>query len=112
LIRVRPVPGADSGPAVGSSRSAVDPWGRPLVGYARGNADNNFDLFVRLSEDGAVFSDESLVTPNTDDIDYWMPYGVAFHPDSGWPQLTYTRILGGTDPLDTEVMHASFVPAR
>jgi hypothetical protein len=50
------------------------------------------------------------VTPGTDDSDEWMVYALVIDPDSGLPHLTFTQILAGTDPLDTEVVHAQFVP--
>jgi hypothetical protein len=91
-------------------RLAVDSAGRPVLLYSRMNADGMADIFVALSGDGTSFGPESAVTPGTDTTDEWMPYAITMHPVTGLPHLTYTAIVDGSDPLDTEVMHAEFVP--
>jgi hypothetical protein len=91
---------------------AVDACGRPVVAYPRSNADNYFDVFVTLSnDDGASFVAEVNVTPGTDTSDEWMAYALVMHPQTGLPHLTFTRIMSGTNPLNTEVIHAELVPA-
>lgn len=93
-----------------SPRVAVDPQGRPLVVYARSNGDGYFDVFATVSEDGASFGAEVNVTPDSDDSDQWMPYGLTFHPLTCLPHLTFTEVVPSSDPHDTEVVHAEFVP--
>lgn len=89
---------------------AVDADGRPLVVFSRSNAAGFFDVFATIADDGTDFGAAVEVTPGTDDSDQWMPYGLAFHPQTGLPHLTYTEILPSSSPLDSEVMHAEFVP--
>jgi hypothetical protein len=95
-----------------SPRIAIDQAGRPLVMFSRANGDGYFDVFVVNAPDGNSFGAEVNVTPGTDTVDQWMPYGLTFHPDTGLPHLTFTEVLASTEPLDTEVYHAEFVPAR
>jgi hypothetical protein len=95
----------------GQPHIAIDACGRPVVTYPRANATDYFDIFVTLSNDeGASFVAESNVTPGTDSSDEWMAYSIVMHPVTRMPHLTFVRIMSGTNPLDTEVMHAQFVP--
>ena len=95
----------------GQPHITLDACQRPVVTYPRANANGFFDVFVTLSnDDGASFVPESNVTPGTDDSDEWMPYSMVMHPVTHLPHLTYVHIVAGSDPLNTEVMHAELVP--
>ena len=95
----------------GQPRLAVDACGRPVVTYPRANAANYFDVLITLSSDnGASFEAEHNITHDTDGSDEWMPYSLVMHPITHFPHLTFVSIMPGTDPLDTEVMHAQFAP--
>jgi len=88
---------------------AVDVGGRVLVAFQRSNASNFFDIFFTWSADGASWSAPRNVTSSAS-VDDWMLWSLAVDPLTQRPHLSYTKILAGTNPLDTEVMHAWLAP--
>jgi hypothetical protein len=84
--------------------AAVDGDGALHVGFHRFNADNFADIVV-ATRTGADFT-ETVLTPDTDDSDEWLAYGMMLDLD-GEPHFTFSKILAGTDPLNTEVWHAT-----
>jgi hypothetical protein len=93
-----------------SPRVAVDAEGRVLVAFHRMNADKFADIYFAHADDGATFSAPRSLTPGTDDSDEWIVSSVVVEPATGRPHVVFTRILAGTDPLDTEVVHAAWKP--
>jgi hypothetical protein len=43
--------------------------------------------------------------------DDWFPRSFVLHPQTGLPHLTFEALVVGSDPLNTEVIHADYVPA-
>ncbi|MGI5865259.1 MAG: hypothetical protein ACOX6T_24835 [Myxococcales bacterium] len=84
----------------------VDPFGRPIVAFHVMNAQRYADIFVTWADDGVTFAEPRLLTPGTEAQDDWMPWSIAIHPETGLPHVLYTTILGGTNPLNSEIMHA------
>ena len=85
---------------------AIDQDGNVMIAYQRANSKNFNDVYVTTSSDGSSFSAPCNITREPD-IDDWMPHSLTFDPLTGKPHITYVRILADTDPLNTEVMHAT-----
>ncbi|MBN2361802.1 MAG: hypothetical protein JXR83_20285 [Deltaproteobacteria bacterium] len=88
---------------------AVDAGGRVLVAFQRSDAGGDFDIFFAWSADGVAWSAPHNITDSVG-VDEWMPYSLVLDPIKQLPHLSFTKILSGTDPLDTEVMHAWLEP--
>jgi hypothetical protein len=103
-----PLPGSEVGrfPQV-----AVDSAHRPVVMFQRANAMSEFDIWVTWAEVGAAFAPARNVTEGTDKSTEWFPYSLLMHPTTGLPHLTFTKLIPGSSPVDSEVMHAEFVPS-
>jgi hypothetical protein len=84
----------------------VDPFGRPIVAFHLMNAQRYADIFVTWADDGTTFVEPRLLTPGTDMQDDWMPWSIAIDPLTDLPHVLFTTILGGTDPLNSEIVHA------
>jgi len=90
----------------------VDGSGRPIVAFHRFNAARFADVFVTWSEDGGrTWAAARSITPGSDMADDWFPRSFVLHPQTGLPHLTFEALVVGSDPLNTEVIHADYVPA-
>jgi hypothetical protein len=87
----------------------VDPFGRPIIAFHRTNTQGFFDIFVTWSEDGGTaFAAPRTVTPGTDDRDDQQADSIVFDA-LGLPHFAFHETVVA-DPINTEIMHAAFVP--
>ncbi len=92
-------------------RAVVDRYGRLIVAFVHFNKDNFADIYLTWSADKSNFAPVKNLTPGTDAQDDTGLSSFALHPLSGVPHLVYYSVLAGTNPLNSEIMHVSFVPA-
>lgn len=101
-----PVSASQGGaPADYAPSLAVAADGTVYVAFWRDNADNKADVYLTSSRGGASFAPPCNLT-RTEGHNEWMPAALQIHPQTGKLHLLYEQFVPGSDPLDTEIIHA------
>jgi len=87
---------------------AIASDGTIYLAYWRDNADAKADVYLTWSADGTAFTPPCNLT-RTPAENEWMPSSLQLDPRSGVLHMLYEEFVPGSDPLDTEIIHA-FLP--
>lgn len=91
---------SDNAPAL-----AIGPDDTIYLAFWRDNADSKSDVYLTRSADGESFSPPCNLT-RTDGENEWMPSALQLDPRGGALHMLYEQFVPGSDPLDTEIIHA------